>query len=544
MKKILFIDGIGDYSIVQNQYRKNSPDYTLLSVIDILKTYFICEYFDVRENQNSKSKVYDKVNSFQPDYTFIKSTSENINNIKNLDILNLKVGESYLVSNNSAFNNVHNKNFLQIKTIIIREDCDIQTNVFEFYKVLNINCSNDERIDLLPWRTLNNFENKAISLNCGCGCKRNCSFCSIKGTDCSYISVDQFFKEVDYLFSKDVKYFHLNNHNISYNFAFLKDICKKLIQNYKQQDYIWSCCLIPEQLAKNPEIIKLLKESKCEIIDLLVYSIDSEVLKYLKIKQTKEEIKEITIKLYSEGITSIIVNYIFGFPYETENTYEELLEFSTSLVKNAPGSVEFNLVHLNKSYTLLGDLKNIETSRNELSIAKEYYYSFRSTFYSKIYEEMKCSIYKMKQEHRISHCSNFNKKFTSQYFIYFISKTSSFTIHGIVKGNKALKFLRGIKSEEIGDYCPVCYALPLQSENKISLGIDPLLLEMGVNNILELDEFEEELYRFSREYVTLQDIFNYAKNRKKISENLAMKEVLEFYSKLEKFDLLYFTKVL
>jgi len=75
MAKIVFIDGIGDYSRINNQYRKNVPDYQLLFFTECLKSITQVLYIDVREKKYNKEFINSEIIKFSADYIFIKCTS-------------------------------------------------------------------------------------------------------------------------------------------------------------------------------------------------------------------------------------------------------------------------------------------------------------------------------------------------------------------------------------------------------------------------------------------------------------------------------------
>lgn len=541
MEKIMLIDGLGDYSATQTYYKRRKLDYFIIYLLRTLNNYYDVQYFDLRDKKSSKNDIFERIDTFKPDYILIKGTPDNIYNISNLGITCNEGVKCHIFS----FDNDYNILELNIESIILNAEKDFHTNIKKIQDALNYKTSiSNKSLENSKNTKINVIDDYSLILHAGFGCQRKCSFCHISDTNCTYVPIESLISEIKELFSEGLNRFYIKSHNLSFNIPYLELLCESLFENFGDIDYVWSCSLIPEELSKcKKNIFRKLKQSKCEIVELNVYSVNESILLNLNIQQRREDIIKAVEKLYNEGISSIVINYLIGFSLETDETLNELLLFSEKLIDIAPGVVEFNLSYIWDSYNQLDDLIKNTVYSNTASLPNEYLYAFKSNFYTKIYNSMGNSISKTHLKNRIAHCKLSNKRILTQYFIYFISKSSTFNLFSMMKSNPALKFSWEIK-DDLLEYCPVCGSLPLHNNALTSLAVDSLLLEESNINKIILSKDEEKLYKFSREYIKLKDIIEYTKQEMKIDYETAYHYVFDFYKKLEMFDLIYYTRIL
>lgn len=157
----------------------------------------------------------------------------------------------------------------------------------------------------------------------GRGCNHNCEFCSIA----KYYNSHYIHRDVEDIIAEiktcKHKVFFLVDDSIFSDKIFARELFTEL----KKLNIIWTT-QITLDIVKDEELLKLMKESGCEMVLIGFESINSENLKQMNKEWTQRlgERDELIEKIHNVGI-SIYASFVFGFDYDTEESFKETLEF-------------------------------------------------------------------------------------------------------------------------------------------------------------------------------------------------------------------------
>ncbi len=176
----------------------------------------------------------------------------------------------------------------------------------------------------------------------GWGCPYNCDFCSIKTfykSKPTYRPISDVINELRELKNKTVFFVDDNlYHNRELFVQFLKSI--------KPLKLKWSC-QISINIAKDDELLKLMKDSGCFLVLIGIESFDEENLKLMNKKwNTAGGGIEASIKKISDFGFLIYGTFIFGYDYDTEKSYRNAVDFA---IKN-----NFFISNFNPLYPMPG----------------------------------------------------------------------------------------------------------------------------------------------------------------------------------------------
>lgn len=157
----------------------------------------------------------------------------------------------------------------------------------------------------------------------GRGCYHNCEFCSIAG----YYHQRYLHRDVADIIAEiktcPHKIFFFVDDSIFSDRAFAKELFEEL----KKLNIIWTT-QITLDIAKDEEMLRLMKESGCEMVLIGFESIESDNLKQMN-KGWSERLGEreaLIQKIHDVGI-SIYASFVFGFDSDNEDTFRATLEF-------------------------------------------------------------------------------------------------------------------------------------------------------------------------------------------------------------------------
>jgi radical SAM superfamily enzyme YgiQ (UPF0313 family) len=157
----------------------------------------------------------------------------------------------------------------------------------------------------------------------GRGCYHNCEFCSIAG----YYHQHYLHREVADIIAEiktcKHKIFFFVDDSIFSDKAFARELFEEL----KKLDIIWTT-QITLDIARDDEMLRLMKESGCEMVLIGFESIESENLKQMN-KGWSERLGEreaLIQKIHDVGI-GIYASFVFGFDSDNEDTFKATLEF-------------------------------------------------------------------------------------------------------------------------------------------------------------------------------------------------------------------------
>lgn len=172
------------------------------------------------------------------------------------------------------------------------------------------------------------------------GCLKRCAFCAIPKIRGNLQSrtLASIVKEAEKLVATGVKEINVISHDFT---DFGWDLRRKnpeakesptellrVLSEVKGLEWIRVLYLYPDGIT--PEMVKLIKERKnlSKYFDMPLQHISNSVLKRMNRKMTKEEIKEILKMIKSEIPDAVIrTQFIVGFPGETAEDFNELMEF-------------------------------------------------------------------------------------------------------------------------------------------------------------------------------------------------------------------------
>ena len=157
----------------------------------------------------------------------------------------------------------------------------------------------------------------------GRGCRHNCEFCSIA----SYYKSNYIHRDVKDIIEEmktcEHKIFFLVDDSIFSD----KEFARELFAEIKKLNIVWTT-QITLDIAKDEETLKLMKESGCEMVLIGFESINQDNLKQMNKEWTQKlgERDELIEKIHEIGI-GIYASFVFGFDYDTEESFKKTYEF-------------------------------------------------------------------------------------------------------------------------------------------------------------------------------------------------------------------------
>jgi len=167
------------------------------------------------------------------------------------------------------------------------------------------------------------------------GCSNHCSYCTIPFIRGEFRSrpLNSVIKEIENLAAQGVKEVNLiAQDSTSYgmdigNSIGLEALLKKAVET-NGIEWIRLLYLYPSRITKG--LIRLIRDEEkiCKYIDMPIQHINNRVLKTMNRNLTREQIEN-TIKILRQEIPDVTLrtSVITGFPGETEEEFEELLDF-------------------------------------------------------------------------------------------------------------------------------------------------------------------------------------------------------------------------
>lgn len=194
------------------------------------------------------------------------------------------------------------------------------------------------------------------------GCRKRCAYCvipTIKGPLKSK-SKEQILKEFHLLLNQGVQEVILIAQDLgdygkdrgSKNLAALLDLLKSLL-SVEKPFWLRLLYLYPDEITE--DLIALMKSDAriCPYLDMPIQHINDQVLKAMHRSTSKEEIIKIITKLRRE-IPNVVIrtSLIVGFPGETEEQFEELVQFIQDYPLDNVGIFKFSREPGSHAYNL------------------------------------------------------------------------------------------------------------------------------------------------------------------------------------------------
>jgi radical SAM superfamily enzyme YgiQ (UPF0313 family) len=167
---------------------------------------------------------------------------------------------------------------------------------------------------------------KTIPIQTSRGCPFNCSFCSVTGMfgkKYRYRSTENILRELrQYDDRKNILFFC--DDNFTDNKKRAKELLRAMIK--ERFKFKWSTQARTD-IAKDPELIELMKAAGCMTLFIGFESVDPESLKVMKKGQTVDHIKTAIKEIRRHGI-NIHGMFVYGFDTDTEETVQETIRFA------------------------------------------------------------------------------------------------------------------------------------------------------------------------------------------------------------------------
>ncbi|MCU0644197.1 MAG: B12-binding domain-containing radical SAM protein [bacterium] len=191
----------------------------------------------------------------------------------------------------------------------------------------------NENLDSLPYpdfSLINNgirrtFGYKIVPFQTSRGCPFHCEFCSVTGMfgkKLRYRSTENIINELKaYDDKKNIIFFY--DDNFTANRKRAKELLKAMIK--EQFKFQWST-QVRADVAKDPELVKLMRAAGCSTVFIGFESIDAENLKDMKKQQSIEDIKN-SIKMLDKNNIHVHGMFVFGFENDKPASIKETIRF-------------------------------------------------------------------------------------------------------------------------------------------------------------------------------------------------------------------------
>jgi radical SAM superfamily enzyme YgiQ (UPF0313 family) len=177
------------------------------------------------------------------------------------------------------------------------------------------------RYDLLTQKKIGSM----LPVQAGRGCTFTCSFCSIA---CLYEGkylfrpVDEVINDINEVKRLGFKRFYLIDDNIVSNPKYLKELCQKITP--LKMKWASQCAI---HLAKNPELLKIVRDSGCDLMSFGVESIQQDAINSLDKPWLKANEHEQNIKILSASGITVSTEMIVGTDFDTEDSIRDTFDF-------------------------------------------------------------------------------------------------------------------------------------------------------------------------------------------------------------------------
>jgi radical SAM superfamily enzyme YgiQ (UPF0313 family) len=192
-----------------------------------------------------------------------------------------------------------------------------------------------EDIDSLPFSRRDLYLNDTCYMDYGYimtgrGCPFECTFCASKKVWKGHVrfrSPENVVEEVKHVHDKyGTKLFYFVDDTFTLNKKRTKKICELLVEN--DLDISWICDTRVDTIDE--ELLRLMKKSGCVRVKIGVESGSERILKKVKKKITKKQIRDSVARIKKVGI-DLTIYLMIGFPTETEEEMRETLDFAREL---------------------------------------------------------------------------------------------------------------------------------------------------------------------------------------------------------------------
>lgn len=228
-----------------------------------------------------------------------------------------------------------NKDFASVPNLSYRDDGE---NIHNPIEKLN------RDLDSIPYPDISlihdgirkTFGYQIVPVQTSRGCPFDCEFCSVTGMfgkKVRYRSTENIIEELrQYNHKKNVIFFY--DDNFTANRKRTKELLNAMIaENF---EFGWST-QVRADVAKDPELIKLMRKAGCTTVFIGFESVDPESLKEMKKEQSVQEIRS-AIKTFYKNRIHVHGMFVFGFENDRPSMMKETIRFVN---KSHIGTVQF-----------------------------------------------------------------------------------------------------------------------------------------------------------------------------------------------------------
>jgi hypothetical protein len=129
--------------------------------------------------------------------------------------------------------------------------------------------------------------------------------------------------------------------------ARLKKLCNLMAQRFRpHENLFWYCESRVDSLAKNPDLVPMMREAGLTRIQIGTESGSQQVIDAYKKAVTLTQIRTAVDQCNTAGVLSVFTNFIIGGALETEQTFQQTFDLAKELLLRAPGRFECNTTFL------------------------------------------------------------------------------------------------------------------------------------------------------------------------------------------------------
>jgi len=169
------------------------------------------------------------------------------------------------------------------------------------------------------------------------GCPYHCIFCDVQEKRFRYRTAKSVVDEFEEIIRLGIKEIHIFDDTFNIRRQRVIDICHEILERGLKIRWSTRVRVFPF----DQEMMRLLREAGCVRLHVGVESLDPTILKYMKKKQTVEQIRNL-FKLCREFGMETLTYFIIGFPGESREYREHMLE---EIIKLGPTYVYFNILY-------------------------------------------------------------------------------------------------------------------------------------------------------------------------------------------------------
>ncbi len=164
-----------------------------------------------------------------------------------------------------------------------------------------------------------------LPVQAGRGCTFTCSFCSIA---CLYEGkyifrpVDEVIRDIKEVKRLGYNRFYLIDDNIVSNPKYLRELCAKITP--LKMKWASQCAI---HLAKNAELLKIVRDSGCDIMSFGVESIQQDAIDSLDKTWLRADEHEENMKILTQSGIVVSTEMIVGTDYDTEQSIRDTYDF-------------------------------------------------------------------------------------------------------------------------------------------------------------------------------------------------------------------------